>query len=70
MPTALPAPPDFWFRGGCTLLIDPESGEIRFGDGQHGAIPPIGTDSIVAFRYKRTELGNAAGGEHPLAKTS
>jgi hypothetical protein len=22
--------PDFWFRGGCTLIIDPSSGEIRY----------------------------------------
>lgn len=22
--------PDFWFRGGCTLLIDPETGQIRY----------------------------------------
>jgi hypothetical protein len=31
--TLLPTPtnqPDFWFRGGCTLLIDPDSGEIRY----------------------------------------
>jgi hypothetical protein len=23
-------PPDFWFRGGCTLVIDPETCDIRF----------------------------------------
>ncbi len=31
--TALPTAngrPDFWFRGGCTLLVDPDSGEIRY----------------------------------------
>jgi hypothetical protein len=22
--------PDFWFRGGCTLIIDPESGVVRY----------------------------------------
>ena len=37
--------------------LDESNGEIRFGDGQHGLIPPIGRDSIVAFRYKRTEPG-------------
>jgi hypothetical protein len=26
----VPQPPDFWFRGGCTLIIDPETGEIRY----------------------------------------
>ena len=25
-----PPKPDFWFQGGCTLLINPESGEIRY----------------------------------------
>jgi hypothetical protein len=35
--------------------IEESSGEIRFGDGTHGRIPPIGRDNIVAFRYQRTE---------------
>lgn len=35
--------------------FDESTGEIRFGDGQHGMIPPIGRDSIVAFSYQRTE---------------
>jgi hypothetical protein len=37
--------------------LDETKGEIRFGDGLHGAIPPIGIDSIVAFSYQRTEAG-------------
>jgi hypothetical protein len=37
--------------------LDDATGEIRFGDGQHGRIPPVGRDSIVAFRYRRTEAG-------------
>jgi predicted phage baseplate assembly protein len=35
--------------------LDESTGEIRFGDGVHGMIPPIGRDSIVAFSYQRTE---------------
>jgi hypothetical protein len=35
--------------------LNEATGLIQFGDGQHGAIPPIGTNSIVAFRYQRTE---------------
>ncbi len=35
--------------------LDESSGEIRFGDGTHGLIPPIGRDNIVAFSYQRTE---------------
>jgi hypothetical protein len=41
--------------------LDESNGEIRFGDGQHGRIPPIGRDSIVAFRYRRTEAIPANG---------
>ncbi len=37
------------------FAIDENTGEIRFGDGLHGAIPPVGPDSIVAFQYQRTE---------------
>jgi hypothetical protein len=41
--------------------LDEDTGVIRFGDGQHGAIPPIGVDTIVAFRYERTEPATADG---------
>lgn len=39
--------------------LDDAIGEIRFGDGRHGRIPPVGRDSIVAFTYRRTEPGSA-----------
>ena len=35
--------------------LDETTGQIQFGDGLHGMIPPIGRDVIVAFTYKRTE---------------
>jgi hypothetical protein len=35
--------------------LDETTGTITFGDGRAGMIPPIGTDSIVAFQYQRTE---------------
>ena len=41
--------------GARVYSLDEDTGVIRFGDGQHGAIPPIGPDTIVAFRYERTE---------------
>ena len=41
--------------GARVYALDESTGEIRFGDGLHGAIPPIGRDSIVAFSYQRTE---------------
>jgi hypothetical protein len=55
--------------------LDEDAGEVRFGDGKHGAIPPVGRDSIVAFRYQRTEPpppggdsvpANAVAGRTPL----
>ncbi|MEO7496033.1 MAG: hypothetical protein ABIT83_18640 [Massilia sp.] len=35
--------------------LDEANGIIRFGDGVHGAIAPIGRDAIMAFRYRRTD---------------
>lgn len=45
--------------------LDETNGEIRFGDGRHGKIPPIGRDSIVAFRYGRTEPDPTGGDRVP-----
>ena len=45
--------------------LDEATGEIRFGDGQHGIIPPIGRDSIIAFRYQRTEAGSTTNATVP-----
>ena len=45
--------------------LDEENGEIRFGDGIHGRIPPIGLNSVVAFRYSRTEIGSGASSTVP-----
>lgn len=45
--------------------LDEPSGEIRFGDGLHGMIPPIGRDAIVAFSYRRTEPAADSGDSVP-----
>ncbi len=45
--------------------LDETTGEIRFGDGIHGRIPPIGRNSIVAFSYSRTESGTAGNLDFP-----
>ncbi|NOT62068.1 MAG: hypothetical protein HOP19_17785 [Acidobacteria bacterium] len=45
--------------------LDETTGEIRFGDGQQGAIPPIGRDAVVAFRYSRTEPDPQGGDRVP-----
>jgi hypothetical protein len=33
--------------------LDADRGTVRFGDGAHGKVPPIGADSILAERYQR-----------------
>jgi predicted phage baseplate assembly protein len=33
--------------------LDSETGDISFGDGRHGMVPPAGRDSIVAEQYQR-----------------
>lgn len=45
------ADPDDAGPGERVYALDSTSGEIRFGNGEHGAIPPIGRDAIVAFQY-------------------
>jgi hypothetical protein len=45
--------------------LDETSGEVRFGDGRHGKIPPIGRNSIVAFSYARTEPDPTGGDSVP-----
>jgi len=45
--------------------LDENTGEIRFGDGIHGKIPPIGRDAIVAFSYSRTEPDPTGGDKVP-----
>lgn len=53
--------------GARVYSVDEASGEVRFGDGLHGMIPPIGRDNVVAFRYRRTEpLAPALPGQPPL----
>jgi hypothetical protein len=39
--------------------LDPATGEVRFGDGRCGKIPPAGRDSIRAFGYQKG--GGSAG---------
>lgn len=45
-------------------LVDQESGQIRFGDGRRGRIPPPGIDNIRARRYRThaSDHGNLAAG--------
>ncbi|MFO0908931.1 MAG: hypothetical protein U0794_11325 [Isosphaeraceae bacterium] len=54
-----PPPPDFFFRGGATLIIDPENGEVRYAIRK----------SILSDRrlerersYRTGAIGDAAGG--------
>jgi hypothetical protein len=47
--------------------LDDERGEIRFGDGLHGRIPPIGRDAILAVAYRKGG-GAAANGVRAWSK--
>ncbi|MDE2448654.1 MAG: hypothetical protein KGO22_06770 [Gammaproteobacteria bacterium] len=47
--------PGDWGPTDRVYALEEATGTITFGDGQAGAIPPVGTDSIVAFWYQRTE---------------
>ena len=57
------AVPDFYQSGPRDrhYTLDPLSGAIRFGDGSHGMIPPIGPNNIrVTYRAGGGEQGNRA----------
>lgn len=45
--------------------LDRITGEVRFGDGKHGLIPPEGRDNIVCEVY---QAGGGAGGNQPAGK--
>jgi hypothetical protein len=51
-------------------ILDGASGEIIFGDGIHGMIPPIGRENIkVSYRFGGGVNGNVAAGEINTLKT-
>jgi len=52
--------------------LDRHTGEIEFGDGVHGRIPPVGGDSIQAFAYRTGGgvAGNVQAGEVTAAVTA
>ncbi len=51
-------------------ILDGASGEIIFGDGIHGMIPPIGRDNIKAsYKFGGGVNGNVAAGEINTIKT-
>lgn len=57
--------PAVGYGDGATLpatayALDPESGEIRFGDGAHGARPPAGAQIEAAYDYGGGRAGGVA----------
>jgi hypothetical protein len=59
------ADPADWGPCDRKYALDEASGEVTFGDGIHGRIPPIGRDAVVAFTYQRTEPPAEAGDSVP-----
>jgi hypothetical protein len=53
------APPN---RPAKVFTVNPESGEIKFGDGQHGARPPLGAKIRVNYDYGVGRAGNVNAG--------
>ena len=44
------------------FLLDPEAGQIRFGDGVHGRRPPAGARIRATYEYSKADLGNVGPG--------
>jgi hypothetical protein len=59
---------DFWFRGGCSLILDPETGEIRYCIRKavcKSAERPWDDDRLVRERrFRQGQFGNSDGGEY------
>lgn len=66
--------PDFYASGPRDrhYILDHQSGEIRFGNGANGMIPPVGTGSIRMRRYQTGggRIGNKAAGSIVQLKTT
>lgn len=45
--------------------LDAAQGVISFGDGRQGRVPPIGTDNVLAVRYRTVDTGAAANAVGP-----
>jgi len=51
--------------------IDRTFGQVQFGDGEHGTVPPIGKDNIVAtYRAGGGSRGNVAAGQITTLRTT
>lgn len=59
--------PDFAESGSRSrhFVLDPDAGEVRFGDDRAGRIPPAGIDNVRAFRYR---VGGGVAGNVPIDK--
>ncbi|MBV8519264.1 MAG: baseplate J/gp47 family protein [Acidobacteria bacterium] len=57
--------PGAWQRGKApsnVFLLDAESGDVRFGDGEHGARPPAGATLRASYAYSLGAEGNVGVG--------
>ena len=54
---------DFFASTGASrhFTLDPITGEVRFGDGVRGKIPPVGRDNIKAVRYRSSGAAGSGG---------
>src|SRR5579864_1066120 len=60
VPPGSPPPPPLPTR---VYMLDPASGQVRFGDGTHGARPPAGAELRATYDRGFGAAGNVAAGE-------
>ena len=49
-------------RSDAHVVVDPTAGAVRFGDGEHGRVPPAGSTLLVTADLTRAQDGNVAAG--------
>ncbi len=49
-------------RSAAHVVVDPTTGVVRFGDGEHGRVPPVGSTLLITADLTRAEGGKVAAG--------
>src|SRR5215471_4685698 len=57
-------------RSSFHFVLDATTGEVRFGDGEHGVVPPLGSSVLAVYRQTLAEQGNVLAGTITRVRTS
>ncbi|ANZ28484.1 putative baseplate assembly protein (plasmid) [Rhodococcus sp. WB1] len=49
-------------RSDAHVVVDPSTGAVRFGDGEHGRVPPAGATVLITADLTRAQDGNVTAG--------